>query len=189
MYRDYYLHRLKNLLLKEANKKFAHLATHDPLTGMGNRRYFEEIIEKELVLIERYKREGTLLLLDVDHFKRINDTYGHDTGDQVLQGIADLLNREIREEDLSARWGGEEFILFFPAQPGGDSFLSAERLRRLFAETPLSAGDITISITVSIGMAAISPGVNTSFDKAYKEVDKALYEAKKSGRNRVVVSS
>ncbi len=186
MYRDYFLHRLKNLMLEDANRKLSHLATHDPLTGMGNRRFFEERIERELHLVSRYQQNGSLLLLDVDHFKTINDTYGHDVGDKVLKMIAQYIRKEIRDIDLSARWGGEEFVVFLPSV-GKDAGVSvAERLRIRFEENPIVMDNLVIPVTVSIGYVSLSREKDLLFDEVFKIADGALYEAKNSGRNRVV---
>lgn len=162
----------------------------DPLTGLYNRRFFERRLREEL---ERWaRRPGCSLigmLVDVDHFKRINDQHGHHAGDRILQGVARLLGKELRGSDVLARYGGEEFVLLLPDTAEDQGFLIAERLRTLVEDAPL-AGPQARKITVSIGLACLSEGVAPAIADPgawlLQQADAALYRAKQGGRNRVV---
>ncbi|MDA3947077.1 MAG: PAS domain S-box protein [Helicobacteraceae bacterium] len=156
------------------------LATTDSLTGIANRREFSMQLEKE---IERAKRYGTplsLLMYDIDYFKQVNDTFGHDAGDDVLQAITQVVKRNIRAVDLVARWGGEEFMILMPESNGTDAFGAAEKLRKAIAAHLFEQ---TGRLTVSFGVTAFSP--NDDSNTLLKRVDDALYQAKENGRNRV----
>jgi two-component system cell cycle response regulator len=161
-------------------------ATRDALTGLDNRYQMLSHLKHYMALASRRALELCLLLIDVDHFKRINDTYGHPVGDEALKHLAGILSRCSRESDLVARWGGEEFAISTPDSSFENSLRFAERLRQTVQDTPLVTGDLTIPMTVSIGVAALGEGetLHQFFDKA----DKALYEAKQNGRNRVIAS-
>lgn len=166
----------------------------DPLTGLYNRRFFERRLHEEL---DRWaRRPGSSLvgmLVDVDHFKRINDQHGHHTGDRILQGVARLLGKELRGSDVLARYGGEEFVLLLPDTAEDQGFLIAERLRVLIEEASL--GEIASQpqkITVSVGLACLPgmerPVAGDAGAWLLQRADAALYEAKQQGRNRVVRS-
>jgi|GEM_PF-3697770 len=167
------------------------LATTDPLTGIANRRKFTETADTELVRATRYKHPACLVLLDVDHFKSVNDTHGHDFGDAALKQIASLLAAEMRTGiDLAARIGGEEFALVLPETGIKAAFAVAERLRRKIERTPITYQDRTTQITVSLGIAAW-PGTGSmpTLGALMSRADKALYAAKNNGRNRTELSS
>ncbi len=176
--------------LKERNQEIARLSITDPLTGIYNRRYLNDTLTVEVRRALRYKRPLGLLLCDLDHFKRINDTYGHNVGDLVLKEFAGWLQGSIRGGiDWLARYGGEEFVLVLPETDLAGSFDLAERLRRLVAEKVIAtpAGDITI--TASFGIASFTPGGPENHpapETLLNEADQFMYQAKKSGRNRVV---
>lgn len=166
----------------------------DPLTGLYNRRFFERRLHEEL---DRWaRRPGNSLvgmLVDVDHFKRINDQHGHHTGDRILQGVARLLGKELRGSDVLARYGGEEFVLLLPDTTEDQGFLIAERLRALVEEATLGEGaSRPQKITVSVGLACLSgmgsPVVDDAGAWLLRQADAALYQAKQEGRNRVVLS-
>lgn len=161
------------------------LATVDGMTGIANRRHFLELAGTEWNRHRRYSRPLCMLMIDIDHFKSINDRFGHSLGDEALIHVAALCCEENRTTDVVARLGGEEFGLLLPETSIDHAFLVAERLRLKVESTPLKTGGHTISLTVSIGVAAALPAME-SFHDLMKAADDALYEAKGSGRNRVV---
>lgn len=162
------------------------LATTDALTGICNRRSFMEKLENELARIKRYPDIcASVLMADIDFFKKINDTYGHATGDAALKHFAKLLTGLVRESDLVGRLGGEEFAVFLPETAIEDAGLLARRLCAALRESPLAAGEHTIRMTVSIGVATFEVG-DTSAEQALHRADTALYQAKNGGRDQVV---
>jgi diguanylate cyclase (GGDEF)-like protein len=166
--------------------EYEFLARTDPLTRLANRRHFLEVAEKELSRAERYGEHLAVLMMDVDHFKRVNDTYGHRIGDQVLSQLADRCRQELRDVDTMARVGGEEFALLLPETDSAGALEVADRLCRIMADTgvPLEAG-LPLHFTVSIGVSA-RPETCTNIDVLLSEADTALYRAKHSGRNRAL---
>jgi diguanylate cyclase (GGDEF)-like protein len=157
-------------------------ATFDPLTGVRNRRYFMPELER---LFQRSKREGTrlaCLMLDADTFKDVNDTYGHRKGDEVLQQLADRITDAVREYDLVGRYGGEEFIVVVPEREPQDVINMANRLHQSIRVTPLAG----VELTVSVGVAFRS-GHDVSTDDLIQRADRALYEAKRKGRDKIAV--
>jgi diguanylate cyclase (GGDEF)-like protein len=161
------------------------LAARDMLTGLYNRRMLEQRLAEETQRALRYSKPYSVLMLDIDRFKTINDTYGHPVGDAVLQSLARTLLKEVRDIDTAARFGGEEFVIILPETEGLDGTFLADRLRTAIAQTPiaLSAG-WELSITVSIGVASYPHCADTS-QLVIERADQALYVAKQSGRNRV----
>ena len=161
-------------------------ANRDPLTGLYNRRYFDTTLEREL---SRCKREGlplSLMLIDIDHFKRVNDTYGHQAGDEILKQLARLLEKHARSADVPCRFGGEEFLMLLPGMPSVSALERAENWRRAFAELAIRFGEFPIHCTLSIGIATY-PGHGKSLDELIGAADQAMYRAKAEGRNRVVL--
>ncbi|XGA79843.1 diguanylate cyclase [Halomonas sp. CH40] len=159
-------------------------ATTDSLTGLYNRQRFDVEMERALARYARYVSETALVMIDVDHFKRVNDIYGHDIGDQVLVDLSARLARQIREADFLARWGGEEIVVLLPETNLTETVGMAERLRCCIADEPFpEVGSITISLGVTNFQRGDTP--NTLLKRA----DRALYEAKETGRNRVLVNS
>lgn len=172
----------------QARSAAATLATTDALTGLPNRRAAERRLEE---LAKDALRTGVahgLVVLDVDHFKAINDTHGHDGGDEVLRTIGARLSRALRPSDLLARWGGEEFVVAVRAPAGPDGLLAiADRLRRAMAEAPVTlASGVQAPVTISIGAALLPPG--RLVPDAYRAADTALYAAKAAGRNQTRIS-
>ena len=167
--------------LRRANEKLEQLARHDALTGLANRLYANERLREEFL---RMKRTGccySVLMIDVDHFKRINDSYGHLIGDQTLRAIATTLRQSNREIDFVARFGGEEFLVILPSTTTEGAACVAEKIRA--AVTDMDAGEIG-RISVSIGVATASGADNTE-EEAVQQADQCLYRAKLKGRNRV----
>jgi diguanylate cyclase (GGDEF)-like protein/PAS domain S-box-containing protein len=166
---------------KVMEEELERLATRDSLTGLYNRHKFESETLTEMARVERYGGTLTLLLFDIDHFKRVNDRFGHDQGDRALTHVTATTRAELRDVDLFGRWGGEEFVILLPETDLESACQAAERMRRAVAESPLpSVGRITLSI----GATAFQPG--DSLDDLLKRVDDAVYQAKAQGRNRCV---
>lgn len=171
-------------LSEERERLYRHQATTDALTGLHNRRYYQEHGER-ILQQSLFARSTSLLMLDIDYFKQVNDNHGHAAGDTVLREVAALCAKALRVQDLCARVGGEEFGLLLPGTDEQGAIAVAERLRSQIAERRISiANDAQASITVSIGVATTSGRLNT-LDALTEAADTALYEAKNSGRNRV----
>ena len=166
--------------LLEANARLAALASHDALTGLKNRRAFEERMIEELARIRRTGQPVTLLLLDIDHFKSFNDSFGHPRGDVVLRDVARLLSRAIRDTDIAARYGGEEFAIVLPNTGIEGAYEMGERLRRTIEEAPWAERAITISVG-----AATAEHHGADLAELLEQADRALYRSKQGGRNRV----
>jgi len=161
------------------------MALTDPLTGLYNRRYFEVHLQKMLQQSRRNNKEMALLIMDIDHFKQVNDTYGHGVGDEVLKEFADRVQEKLRSFDLVARFGGEEFVAILPDVNETVAHIVAERLRSAIADEPIKckAPEGQIDVTVSIGGTMIAPDSDASIEELLKKADDALYEAKENGRN------
>ncbi|MCP4125508.1 MAG: GGDEF domain-containing protein [Gammaproteobacteria bacterium] len=162
------------------------LANTDALTGVASRRRFVAESEAEFARAKRYGRELAVIMLDADHFKSVNDTFGHAAGDEVLQQLAGICQGAVREQDLLARYGGEEFIMLLPESDLDGAFQLAERIRMLAASSPLQTAAGEVAITVSIGVSVISRK-DDGFDHMLNRADKAMYNAKLQGRNMVCV--
>ena len=173
---------------KRMLEELRYLATIDGLTGLYNRRHFLELCKRELLRVHRYNLETGLLMLDADHFKKINDTHGHDVGDEVLRLIARLCKSQLREADIVGRVGGEEFAVLLPQTGLPAAIEAAERLRKAIAQTtlPLASGRV-LRCTVSIGVCALA-SQNAKIEELLKAADQALYTAKRNGRNQVASS-
>lgn len=168
---------------QKANELIKHMADHDTLTGLLNRRRFQETLEGWMKYAARYKRTGALLFLDVDKFKFVNDHYGHSAGDLYLTSIAYLLSGTLRATDIIGRWGGDEFVAFLPEQSGLEAQHVANKLIAAFALKTLSFGTETLRPSASIGMAFVSEHHN-DMQGLVMCADAAMYEAKKAGRGR-----
>jgi diguanylate cyclase (GGDEF)-like protein len=176
--------------LKRANDKLRELALRDGLTSLYNYRYFNEILEFQIQNSLRHNHPMSLLLLDIDHFKMVNDTYGHPTGDQVLKEISEILVKLVRRCDIVARYGGEEFAVILPETSPSSAKVIAERLRRGVEQLKINRNDALISVTMSIGLAGYDMGnVGITKESLITKSDKALYKAKRKGRNRVELNS
>lgn len=169
---------------KETEQELKRLATIDTLTGVVNRRFFFELAEKEFRQVLRYKKSVAFLALDIDHFKNVNDNYGHQGGDEVLRAFVQACKEELRETDIFGRIGGEEFSILLLETDQSSARLVAERIRHKIEQMVITFENHAIKITVSIG-AAIIDTEDKSLDQVFQRADKALYEAKNSGRNRV----
>ena len=179
------------------------LAVLDRLTRIYNHAYFEGRLEQEVARADRYKYPVSILMIDIDHFKQINDTHGHQQGDQVLKEIAQIIKSNIRVVDLCARYGGEEFAVIFPEtnltdasereagkdlEESGGAMAKAEHLRKTIEKTLIAAADgsqISVTISIGIGVKGFPDGANITKDQLIKQADKQLYRAKQEGRNKV----
>jgi diguanylate cyclase (GGDEF)-like protein len=174
----------RNRQLMELTKKLELMAITDPLTGVYNRRHFEKLIKTEFSKAVRYKSPLSCLMVDVDHFKRINDRYGHDAGDSVLRKVTEILSSSLREVDVLARWGGEEFIILLPNTDRDKALVVAERILRNISGHRFEKLAERERVTVSIGVAVVD-GDTKDWEALIKQADDALYRAKAKGRNRV----
>ncbi|HEX8254409.1 MAG TPA: diguanylate cyclase [Thermoanaerobaculia bacterium] len=171
--------RLQKALM-ESNKQLEELSLTDSLTNLRNRRAFDERLSEAFEHARRYERQLSLVVIDVDHFKHINDSYGHDTGDAVLQGVADLIATCTRATDFVARIGGEEFAVLLPETPLFEAMQFAEKIRARIATTQVA----DLDVTVSLGVANALHSRVTSTAVLFHAADQALYRAKANGRNR-----
>ncbi|MCP4579130.1 MAG: diguanylate cyclase [Deltaproteobacteria bacterium] len=175
--------------LKEAYGKIRILSITDKLTGCYNRTYMDEYLAKEIIRAKRYSRPVSLVMADIDHFKCVNDTYGHQAGDLILKDFAASIRKDLRKDvDWIARYGGEEFLLVLPETDYERAMSSADRLRRIVSESVSSYNGIEIHITASFGVVGFVPSANNhniSYEEIIDRADKALYRAKNAGRNRV----
>jgi len=166
-------------------RRLEHLSHHDGLTGLLNRRAIEAHLDREVQRMQRFDEPFSVLLLDIDHFKRINDRLGHAAGDAVLASVAQTLQAQAREVDRVARYGGEEFCVVLPHTLHEGALQAAERLRQAVSEVRIPWGDDTVSVTISTGLVCVdAPAENLSM--LLRRADEALYEAKAAGRNQVV---
>jgi len=172
--------------LEEKNRELQELAYYDPLTGLPNRRFFFEHASLIFEEVKRHEKPLSLLAMDIDHFKKINDTYGHDVGDVVLKTFAGLLRGMVRQSDICARLGGEEFVVLLPNTDLEGAKVLAERIRTAVAKNPVEHDSTVIVFTVSIGVSQYRKGMQNIYE-LIKEADIALYRAKEGGRNRVEV--
>lgn len=170
--------------LERVNKELKSMAFTDSLTGLPNRRYFDQAMERTLAIIARGGKPASIIEFDLDFFKNVNDTLGHTAGDEILRQIAALAGETTRKADLLARYGGEEFILLLPETPLDGAVTVAENLRRRIASHTFRAGGWEITLTGSFGVAEIRSDTGENF---YRAVDRALYRAKQKGRNRICV--
>ncbi|MFA7429342.1 MAG: diguanylate cyclase [Rhodospirillaceae bacterium] len=175
--------------LKEANTELSRLAVMDPLTGLTNRRYLETAADTELRRADRQGTPVSLLVLDLDHFKTVNDTYGHGVGDTVLTAAAQVWRRTLRSEDILCRVGGEEFVALLPATNVEQATHLAERLLAVTRRERVNIEDKDIRVTTSIGIAARPVGSGLPMSDMLSIADAALYAAKSAGRDRAVLGT
>ncbi len=180
--------------LSNANRMLEQMAVTDPLTGCFNRRYLFQMLEYQLAVEQRYQMPFSLLMFDVDHFKRINDTYGHHIGDEVLCCISEAVRGRLRDSDIFSRYGGEEFTVYLPHTKGEDALKVAEQLLRLIESLVISTDQGDIRVTISIGLISV-PGESYNGEnprqfmlEMIRKADNALYQAKNQGRNRIVIA-
>lgn len=173
------------LELQAANDKLRDLAFRDGLTGLYNRRYFRDTMVREIARAQRGNRPLALVLFDLDHFKNVNDTYGHQRGDLVLQAISRQVERTVRASDTVARYGGEEFAVILPEMTIAMGLTRAEACRSAIERMEIAADGMQIRVNVSVGVSAYDPAHPTTIDNIIEAADQALYRSKRQGRNRV----
>lgn len=176
--------------LDEVNKELKLLSVTDGLTKAYNHRHFQERLRSEFARASRYEEPLACVMLDIDHFKLVNDTFGHPAGDRVLIRLVEILKEGTRGEDLVSRYGGEEFVVLLPKTEAESARVQAERVRQRVEGEPVAVGDgVFIPVTVSLGVAEFQPGgAVDSPDALIRAADNALYRAKAHGRNQVVVA-
>jgi hypothetical protein len=172
--------------IRKLQSELREQALHDPLTGLYNRRHLSETIEREIAIAEREQKHLSVIVMDLDHFKNINDTFGHQIGDQYLIAFAALLRNRIRKSDIACRYGGEEFLLVLPGTSLENAVKRAEEIRREYANTTLPGRGINDRVTISMGVATY-PLHGEESEEIVIKADKALYMSKENGRNRVTV--
>jgi diguanylate cyclase (GGDEF)-like protein len=174
------------LVVVRMQSQLATLASTDPLTGLNNRRRFTEAAEHELAQSRRHQLPVSVVLCDLDHFKAINDRWGHDGGDAVLRHASQVIRQVARETDTVCRWGGEEFLMLLPNTDLAGAVHLAERVRQLMADTPAPVARQAVHVTLTLGAATLAPG--ETLDAVIARADAALYAGKSAGRNRVTPS-
>jgi diguanylate cyclase (GGDEF)-like protein len=173
---------------EKAQQMLFEQATVDALTGAYNRRFFLELAEKEFSRSKRHQQPLALIMIDLDHFKAVNDSHGHDMGDFVLSAMAATFRKDLREEDLIGRLGGEEFAVLLPNTEMSEAMNVAGRIRQRVEGQPVVRGGTIVRITVSLGVRAMIPGPDSDLSQWLKSTDTALYSAKHNGRNQVFVA-
>ena len=178
-------------VIKKINFMYSHtkhLSVTDPLTGLYNRRHFDNMIEREFLRAQRYSNDLSIALIDVDFFKKVNDTYGHLCGDYVLKEVAYLTLQTFRKTDMVFRYGGEEILVILTETPLEKAIIPLERLRKSIENYTFSYDNNNIRVTVSIGVESLNENIG-HFEELIDNADKALYYAKENGRNKVITSS
>ena len=175
--------------LKKMNKKLRNMASRDGLTGLYNHKYFQDALNKELSRAIRYGRPFSLIMFDLDHFKKVNDTHGHRIGDTVLKKVGETTRKTVRVNDTVARYGGEEFVIILPETDLKGAAVLAERLRQKIKKMKIVESSKEIRITISLGVATYLPGDQiTNRTQILDAADAALYHAKNNGRNRFSIA-
>ena len=171
--------------LRRENEALASQVRSDPLTGLFNYRHFRESLEAELERTIRSGQPTALIIIDLDHFKQVNDQWGHEVGNQALRHAADCMRQVVRRLDILCRYGGEEFTVIAPGTTLAGAVNGAERLRRVLEEAPLETGQGTLQLTASLGVAVNTIQQRLTAEQLVQQADACLYEAKQNGRNRV----
>lgn len=175
---------INNLELEAANDKLEVISQTDGLTGLNNRKAWEDQLNKEFVRLQRYKEDCSLIMFDIDHFKKVNDSYGHPAGDEVIKETANITQQSIRKTDTAGRYGGEEYVVLLPHTSIANAEILAQRIRKRLEKLTIEHEGNTIKFTASFGIADYNESLKSAtawIDSA----DKALYESKKNGRNQV----
>jgi len=190
--KDAEIYQLRNVELqreveerKQAQSALERLATIDTLTGLANRRYFLELAERAFYQAQRYNRPLSVVMIDVDNFKQINDTFGHAAGDQVLAAISKRMQQVLRRSDILGRYGGDEFVVLLPETGQEGARRMTERLREAVARNVETIGKLDLPVSLSVGVASSFGMTNVTLDQLLQRADKALYTSKQSGRDRV----
>ncbi|TBU73622.1 diguanylate cyclase [Pseudomonas daroniae] len=172
--------------LQSMNDQFKHLSRTDRLTGLNNRGHWEEELKREHARHRRYGSSASLVIFDIDHFKKVNDTYGHQAGDSVIQSLAKVVREQIRDTDIAGRYGGEEFVVLLPDVDAAGGRIFAERLRGVVERLQISHEGQVIPFTISLGVADLSRPSH-DHQQLIEWADQALYSSKRNGRNQVTV--
>ena len=182
------LQKMHHQLLKK-NMALRERTMVDELTGLFNRRYFERSLNYDMERFKRYGRPFSVVMFDVDRFKKINDEYGHAVGDMALRHLAGLAKETVRSADLVARWGGEEFVFLLPETGKDGALTTAERFREKVRRASLDTENGILKMTISLGIASVENGFSGDGQTVMRAADNALYHAKETGRNRSVVAN
>jgi diguanylate cyclase (GGDEF)-like protein len=192
--KDAEIYQLRNVQLqqeieerKKAQAALEHLATQDSLTGLANRRHFLDMAQRAFTLAGRYQRPLTAIMIDIDHFKLINDTFGHKTGDQVLVSVAACMQEVLRKVDILGRFGGDEFVFLLPETTQEGAVQLADRLRTCVNQRSQLIGGLSLQVTLSIGIATHTNDPDLNLDTLLQQADKAMYLSKQAGRDRVTI--
>lgn len=177
---------ISKIELQEVNKELQRLSRTDRLTNLNNRGYWEECLQREFLRQRRGHSVSTLLIFDIDHFKKVNDTYGHAGGDEAILHLAKILKKSLRETDIGGRYGGEEYAVILTGTQAKDAYVFAERLRIMVEKSIVSYNEFEFQFTISLGIAEYTDELN-SHQNWIEVADSALYKAKVGGRNRVEV--
>lgn len=172
--------------LQAANLNLQALSRTDRLTQLNNRGYWEEMLNKEFNRFKRYGGHSSLIMFDIDHFKKVNDTYGHQAGDRVIQAVSQTLRDSLRATDVAGRYGGEEFGVILPDTEADGAMIFAERLRKTIEGQPVYHADLEIKYTISLGISELATDCPTA-KHWIEQADKALYDSKHAGRNRASI--
>lgn len=178
---------VSRLGMQALNSQLEKVSRVDGLTGLYNRRFWEEQFVMEFKRDQRNESPSALIMMDIDNFKKVNDTYGHPAGDEVIKALAGIIKKAIRETDIAGRYGGEEFVIMLPDTPVANVEFVAERIRRLVEKCSVVYDEINISFTISIGIAGFKHSLRDS-TQWLDTADKALYQAKFAGKNRVILA-
>lgn len=179
--------RAKNKQLEESMVRLHELATTDPLTGLANRRFFSEHLIREFSQAQRHGNDLSCCMIDLDHYKEFNDTLGHQMGDELLQRTADVIRLSLREGDIAARYGGDEFVLLLPMTSSRDALAVVERIRDEMSIVFRRNAHLRIPVTLSVGIASLLEDFPTTADGLVAMADRALYHAKGTGKDRVTL--
>ncbi len=179
--------RAKNKQLEESMTRLHELATTDPLTGLANRRYFAEHLSREFSQAQRHGNDLSCCMIDLDHYKEFNDTLGHQMGDELLQRTADVIRLSLREGDIAARYGGDEFVLLLPMTSSREAHAVVERIRDEMSIVFRRNAHLRIPVTLSVGIASILDDFSATADGLVSMADRALYHAKNAGKDRVTL--
>lgn len=177
---------INKLAQQQANNQLQHLSRTDHLTGLFNRGYWELSLIQELKRFDRYEHPSSLIMLDIDHFKKINDTYGHTIGDEVIRAVSRAIKEQVRGLDIAGRYGGEEFGIILTNTNGDGAYVFAERLRATIADANIYIENYEIKFTVSLGVAELNDELR-DHRHWIEKADQALYRSKEGGRNRVTL--
>lgn len=189
VYNSNYEKIAQNIILREINTKLNYISSHDSLTKLLNRRSFSNHVSEKMRIVGKTKKIATLILIDVDHFKHVNDKFGHSVGDMVLKEVSSIIIKHIKTTDLATRWGGEEFLIFLFESSINEAYVLAENIRQEIQNKVIVTDKFQIQITASFGISLLKDNFSKSFDISFKSADVALYKAKNQGRNRIVIAS